>query len=118
LLVRLPTSRGAEVLDTIEGARAAAALAAVHPELGADLVEVLAPERALALLGQMPDDEAADALRAADEERRARLLAAMDGLRAQQLRAAIGRPRPPVAGGPRPPRRYWHVLRGHAGFRR
>ena len=51
LLARLPTAHGAEVLDTIEGARAAAALAAVHPDLGADLVEVPAPERALALLG-------------------------------------------------------------------
>ena len=34
--VRLPLSRGAEVLDTVEGVRAATALAAVRPELGAD----------------------------------------------------------------------------------
>ena len=116
LLVRLPTARGSEVLSTIEGARAAATLAAVHPELGADLIEVLEPGRALSLLGQMPDEKAADALREAHEERRASLLAAVDDARAQRLRAAIGRPGEPVAGEPRAPRRYWHVLRGHAGF--
>ncbi len=89
LLVRLPTDRGAEVLDTVEGARAAAALAAVHPDLGADLVEALPLGRAGALLAQMPDDDAADALAQADDDRRAALLDRMPPTRSVSLRRTL-----------------------------
>lgn len=118
LLVRLPTARGREVLETLADARAAAALAAVHPELGADLVEVLAPARALTLLEQMADEAAAAALREADDERRETLLDAMDAGRARRLRELIAVGRAPAAGAPRPPRRYWRIVRGHEGPRR
>jgi len=116
LLALLPTPRGTEILGSIDDARAAAALAAVHPDLGADLVESLPAERAAALLAQLPDDEAADALRDADPERRELLLDGMSAGRSTGLRTRIAQPRPPVTGEPRPPRRYWHVLRGHQGF--
>ncbi len=118
LLARLPVARGAEVLDATEDARATAALCAVHPELGADLIEVLPTASAVELLEQMPADEAADALREADEERRESLLAAMGHDHAERLRAAIARPAEPAADEPRPPRRYWNILRGPARSKR
>lgn len=118
LLARLPVARGREVLETLADARAAAALGAVHPELAADLVEVLPPARALTLLEQMTDEAAAAALGEADDERRDSLLNAMDAERAARLRELIALGRAPAPDAPRPPRRYWRIVRGHEGRRR
>ena len=65
----------------------------------------------------MPEDEAADALRATGDERRGAVLRALGPARSALLHRAIGMRRPGDAHEPRPPRRYWEILRGHAHLR-
>ncbi len=82
LVARLPAASAGDVLHSVEPERAAAALAALHPDLSADLLETLPAEHARRLAGALRRHPAG----------------AVDGAR--------------------PPRRYWRVLRGHAGGRR
>ena len=117
LVARIPRASGAALLRELPADRAAQALARVHPDLGADLVEALPLDRASELLGAMPEHEAADALRATGAERRGAVLDALDVAHGTRLRAAIGAQRGAHPPEPRHPRRYWNVLRGHAGRR-
>lgn len=117
LLALLPPHRGAQILAAQDEPRAAAAVAAVHPELGADLVEELPLERAQRVLTAMDEDEAAAALRQTRHERRHELLERIGGARAARIRSALAGPPAPEPGAPRPPRRYWRIHRGHQGWR-
>lgn len=109
LLSVLPVTAGSELLTSVASARSAAALAAVHPDLGADLVEALDPERAVKLLGAMDDREAERALSGADPERRELLLGRLGEPRAGRIRELAARDR----GGVRPRQRFWTIHRGH-----
>ena len=109
LLAVLPVTAGSELLTSVASARSAAALAAVHPDLGADLVEALDPERAVRLLGAMDDREAERALSGADPERRELLLDRLGEPRAGRIRELAARDR----GGVKPRQRFWTIPRGH-----
>lgn len=109
LLSVLPVTAGSELLSSVAGARAAAALAAVHPELGADLVEALDPDRAARILGAMSDEEAERALSGADPARREMLMARLGDERAARIERLAGE----RGEGVRPRQRFWTIHRGH-----
>ena len=110
LLSVLPVTAGSELLSSVESARSAAALAAVHPDLGADLLEALDPVRAARLLGAMSDREAERALSGTDPGRRELLLGTLEGGRADRIRE-LGAAR--AREGVRPRQRFWTIHRGH-----
>lgn len=98
LVARLPLVRGADVLQTVDRARAAGALSAARPRLGGRLVQTLQPDTAGEIIAAMPVDDAVAALRHVETGHGAALLRLVPSARAAELRRLLALP-PRTAGG-------------------
>ncbi len=96
-----------------------AAVRRLDPDELATLVARLPAASAGDVLHSVEPDRAAAALATLHPDLSADLLEALPPEHARRLAGAMGRrPAGAPAGGERPPRRYWRVLRGHGGRRR
>lgn len=92
VLARLPTERGATLLERLPPRAAADALSHSRPRVSGRLVRAVASERAATIVTAMPGDDATAALRHVPPDELDDLLSRLDSERAAELRRLLQHP--------------------------